>query len=47
MTVEYDGDKPVRIDTVVISSQHEDGISRERIEQDIIKNVIRKLCLQN
>lgn len=43
VTVEYDGDKPVRIDTVVISSQHEDGISRERIEQDIIKNVIREV----
>ncbi len=41
VTVEYENDKPVRIDTVVVSSQHEDSISSEQIRQDIIENVIK------
>ena len=48
VTIEYENDKPVRIDTVVISTQHDDiinGISdntriQEIIRQDIIKHVI-------
>lgn len=43
VTVEYDGDKPVRVDTVVISTQHEDGIPRGKIEQDVISHVIREV----
>lgn len=43
VTVEYDGDKPVRVDTVVISTQHEDGVPPERIEQDVISHVIREV----
>jgi len=41
--VEYDGDKPVRIDTVVISTQHEEGVSHEKVEQDVIEHVIRRV----
>ncbi len=41
VTVEYDGDKPVRVDTVVVSSQHDPEVSLETIREDIIKNVIR------
>lgn len=41
VTVEYDGDKPVRIDTVVISSQHGEEIEHEQIERDIIEYVIK------
>lgn len=41
VTVEYEGDKPVRVDTVLISSQHEEGISHDKIENDIIENVIK------
>ena len=41
MTVEYDGDKPVRIDTVVVSSQHDPDVDLETIRQDIIAQVIR------
>ncbi len=40
VTVEYENDKPVRVDTVVISSQHSDEVSLEQIREDIIKNVI-------
>ncbi len=41
VTVEYNenGD-PVRIDTVVVSSQHSEDVSGEKIRDDIIKNVI-------
>ncbi|HIS91728.1 MAG TPA: methionine adenosyltransferase [Candidatus Alectryocaccomicrobium excrementavium] len=42
VTVEYDGEnRPVRIDTVVLSTQHSDGVSHEQIERDMIEHVIR------
>lgn len=40
VTVEYDGDKPVRVETVVISSQHSADVSLEQIRKDIVMNVI-------
>jgi len=40
VTVEYDDDKPVRIDTIVVSSQHGPEASQEQIREDIIKNVV-------
>jgi S-adenosylmethionine synthetase len=40
VTVEYDGDKPRRVHTVVVSSQHADGISQSKIRNDIIKHVV-------
>ena len=40
VTVEYDGDRPVRVDTVVISSQHDPEVSLEQIREDVIQNVI-------
>ena len=42
VTVEYDEDgKPVRIDTIVISSQHSADVSLETIRKDIIEKVIK------
>lgn len=40
VTVEYHDDVPVRVDTIVVSSQHSDSVSLEQIRADIIKNVI-------
>ena len=41
VTVEYDGDKPVRIETIVVSSQHAPEISLEQIKKDIVEYVIK------
>lgn len=41
VTIEYEGDKPVRVDTIVISTQHADEISLERIKQDVMAQVIK------
>ncbi len=40
VTVEYDDGKPVRIDAIVVSSQHDPDVSLEKIREDIIDNVI-------
>jgi S-adenosylmethionine synthetase len=42
VTVEYDNDKPVRIDAIVISAQHDEDITQEKIKEDIIREVILK-----
>ena len=41
VTVEYDDGKPVRVDTVVVSSQHSPEVELETIRKDIIENVIK------
>jgi len=40
VTIEYDNDKPVRVDTVVISTQHDPYVTLEQIRGDIIENVV-------
>ncbi len=44
VTVEYDGFKPVRIDTVVVSSQHGPEVSQSKIQKDIVAEVIKPVC---
>jgi S-adenosylmethionine synthetase len=41
VTLEYEGLKPVRVDTVVISTQHHPAVDESQIEADIIEHVIR------
>ena len=41
VTVEYDGDKPVRVDTVVISTQHSPDVELAQIREDLIENCIK------
>ena len=41
VTVEYEDDRPVRVDTVVLSTQHDDDVSLEQIRQDMVEYVIR------
>ena len=41
VTVEYDNNKPTRVDTVVISTQHSDKVNIEKIREDIIAKVIK------
>ncbi len=41
VTVEYDDGKPVRVDTVVVSSQHSADVSLEQLRSDIIEKVIK------
>ena len=41
VTVEYEQDRPVRVDTIIVSSQHHPKISLENISRDVINEVIR------
>nr|MBO2494565.1 methionine adenosyltransferase [Clostridia bacterium] len=41
VTVEYEGDKPVRVHTVVVSAQHSPDVDHSTIERDVIEKVIK------
>lgn len=43
VTIEYDGRKPVRVDAVVISTQHDPNVSQKNIKEDVIEYVIKKV----
>lgn len=44
VSVNYENDKPVGIETVVVAAQHDDGIPYKKIRADIIKHVITPIC---
>lgn len=44
VTVEYENDKPKRVHTVVLSTQHSPEVSREQIRKDMIEHVIKPVC---
>ena len=47
VTVEYEDDQVKRIDTVLISSQHDPDISHDQIKQDLIQHVIKPIIPAN
>lgn len=47
VTIEYLDNKPVRVDTVVVSTQHNPDVEKSKIEKDIIENVIKTTIPKN
>ena len=47
VTVEYEDGRPLRVDTVVVSSQHHPDVERETMERDIIEQVIKASVPEN
>ena len=47
VTVEYENDKPVRVDTVVVSTQHKDNIDLRTLKEDIKEKVIKEVIPSN
>ena len=47
VTVEYEGDRPKRIETILVSTQHNEGISQDKIKKDVIQKVIKQVIPEN
>ena len=47
VTVEYDGDTPVRVDAIVVSTQHAAEVTQEQIHADIMEHVIKPIVPEN
>ncbi|MBO5398609.1 MAG: methionine adenosyltransferase [Clostridia bacterium] len=47
VTVEYEDDNPIRIDTVVVSTQHQENIEQSTLKADILSKVIQKVIPNN
>ena len=43
VTVEYEEDKPKRIETILISTQHEENVDMDTLKKDLMEKVIRKV----
>ena len=43
VTVEYDGTKPVRVDAVVVSSQHSPLVTQETMKEDVVERIINRV----
>ncbi len=46
ITVEYEGKIPVRVDTVVVSAQHNEKVSQSKLKEDILKYVVSDIPAQ-
>ena len=47
VTVEYDGDRPVRVDAVVVSSQHSPLVTQETMKEDVTEKIINRVIPEN
>lgn len=47
VTIEYEGHKPVRVDTVVVSTQHAPEVSHEEIRKYVIEQIVQPLLPKN
>ena len=47
VTVEYENDKPKRIETILISTQHLDTVTTEEVRKAVIENVIKQVIPEN
>ncbi len=47
VTIEYDGEKPIRVDTIVISTQHDADVTLERIHDDLLEYVVKPVVPSN
>ncbi len=46
VTIEYNGRKPVRVHTVVISTQHDEDVDHNTIREDVINRIVKPVCDQ-
>ncbi|MEX0736989.1 MAG: methionine adenosyltransferase [Bacteroidota bacterium] len=43
VTIEYEGRRPIRIDTIVVSTQHAPDVSQKKIREEVIENVVKRV----
>jgi S-adenosylmethionine synthetase len=43
VTIEYDGDRPVRVDAVVVSSQHSPLVTQQAMKEDVVEKIINRV----
>ncbi len=43
VTVEYDGNRPIRVDAVVVSSQHSPLVTQETMKEDIVEHIVNRV----
>ncbi|MEJ5351551.1 MAG: methionine adenosyltransferase [Melioribacteraceae bacterium] len=48
VTIEFDdNNNPIRVDSIVVSTQHDPNVTQKRIKEDVIENVIKKVIPEN
>ena len=47
VTVEYENDRPKRIETILVSTQHNEGIHQDRLKKDVLEKVIKPVIPEN
>jgi S-adenosylmethionine synthetase len=47
VTIEYDGNTPLRVDAVVVSSQHSPLVTQETMKEDVVEKIINRVIPEN